>query len=666
MTLLDPAVNLSSVSETNRASRQETGPACLQILFLVSAHNGLSQRVLAELRELGHEVTVAVVDSVVAMEAAVEACEPELIVCPFLKTMIPESIWSQTRCLIVHPGPAGDRGPSSLDWAIELDSERWGVTVLHANGEPDAGTVLASRSFAMRPASKSSLYRQEVRHAAVAAINEALVRLGEQSFAEDAELPDDLMGHITGCARPLMTQASRTIDWERDCTDDVMRKIRAGDGYPGVLDTIRGTPFHLFGAHQETHVHGAAGEIVAQRDGAICRATVDGAVWITHLKRADGETERHFKLPATQALALSGCALDVPEIGIAFPDTRVPGRTFHEIVYEEHDQVGFLRFDFHNGAMSTDQCRRLHAAYRHALSRDTKVIVLFGGSDYFSNGIHLNVIEAADDPAQESWENLNAIDDLVAEIIGTGSHFVISALRGDAAAGGVPLALGADLVLAREDIVLNPYYQHMGGLYGSEYWTYLLPRRIGDVETGRLTRPPFTPVGTREAVRLGLIDATFGKDVARFEQETRRLATRIAGDAGFPDRLERKRIRRERDESIKPLAAYRDEELSRCHECFFGSDRSYHDARRRFVYKQPAICQSSVQSLPADPQLAADGDDTVRSMRERLRAATRYYERHVIAWYVLGRVDEARRAWDAIAFAKRALAEEEIGKRQRI
>ena len=32
----------------------------------------------------------------------------------------------------------------------------------------------------------------------------------------------------------------------------------------------------------------------------------------------------------------------------------------------------------------------------------------------------------------------------------------------------------------------------------------------------------------------------------------------------------------------------------------------------------------------------------------RLRAATRHYEQHVIAWYALGRVAEARVARDAI------------------
>ena len=47
-----------------------------------------------------------------------------------------------------------------------------------------------------------------------------------------------------------------------------------------------------------------------------------------------------------------------------------------------------------------------------------------GGSDFFSNGIHLNVIEAADDPAAESWRNLHAIDDVVREIVETDSHLV--------------------------------------------------------------------------------------------------------------------------------------------------------------------------------------------------------------------------------------------------
>jgi len=106
----------------------------MQILFLVTAHNSLSQRALIALTELEHNVEVAVVDSGSAMEKAVRAHAPDLIVCPFLKKLIPESIWARHRCLIVHPGPRGDRGPSSLDWAIELDKPEWGVTVRRRGG----------------------------------------------------------------------------------------------------------------------------------------------------------------------------------------------------------------------------------------------------------------------------------------------------------------------------------------------------------------------------------------------------------------------------------------------------------------------------------------------------------------------------------------------------
>jgi putative two-component system hydrogenase maturation factor HypX/HoxX len=559
----------------------------MQILFLVSAHNSLSQRALIALTELEHNVVVAVVDSGSAMEEAVREHAPDLIVCPFLKKLIPESIWARHRCLIVHPGPRGDRGPSSLDWAIELDKAEWGVTVLQANDEFDAGEVWAANTFSMRKAAKSSVYRREVRRAAVEAICDAIDRVVLVGGAPSATAQ---AGSVAlGPCLPLMTQEVRAIEWESDRTERVLRKIRAGDIHPGVLDTITGMRFHLFGGHPEATLRGRPGEVLAQRNGAICRATVDGAVWITHLKRQDSANERYFKLPATRALARAGVQLDAPEIGIAL-DAQIPEEdTFREIVYHEEGEVGYLRFAFYNGAMSTSQCVRLREADAHTRARrHTKVIVLLGGEDYFSNGIHLNEIEDAEDPAEESWRNLQAIDDLVKDIVETDSHLVISAMAGDAAAGGVPLALAADYVLAREDIVLNPYYQHMGGLYGSEYWTYLLPRRVGPGVATRLTGPPFQAVGANEAVRIGLVDAAFGVDLEDFQVRTARVAERIAHDGLHQVRLREKRRRRANDERVKPLAAFRQEELARCHECFFGSDSGYHDARRRFVYKLPA------------------------------------------------------------------------------
>ena len=215
----------------------------------------------------------------------------------------------------------------------------------------------------MRPGAKSSIYRHEVRRAALEALLEAV-----GVIAAGGERPDapPVAYSETGHARPLMRQEVRVIDWSVDGSDAVVRKVRAADGHPGVLDEIGGVPFHLFGAHHERALRGAPGEIVARRTGAICRATVDGAVWITHLRQADSgdEGEAHIKLPATRALELAGVSVDAPEVAAAARASLPAGHTYREISYEERGEVGYLRFDFYNGAMSTDQCLRLREAYR--------------------------------------------------------------------------------------------------------------------------------------------------------------------------------------------------------------------------------------------------------------------------------------------------------------
>ena len=573
----------TSASATPLAAPALRAERPLRILFVVSAHNSLSQRVFVALTDLGHDVSVEVVDCSAAIEAAVARHTPELIVCPMLKSIIPESVWSHHRCLIVHPGPRGDRGPSSLDWAIELEMAEWGVTVLEATGDVDGGGIWASRTFRMRQAGKSSLYRHEARRAAIGAVVDAVTMVAAGGrMAEPVDYGDP---SVTGRPRPLIRQPDRAIDWSSDSAATVIRRIRAAEGHPGVLDRIGEIEFHLFGVHREDTLRGAPGEIVAQRHGAICRATVDGAVWISHLKRPG-----HFKLPATRALAIAGYRLDVAEPPTPLHAPPFAPQTFREIAYKEHRGVGYLHFDFYNGAMSTDQCRRLLDAYRFARSRGPSVIVLMGGVDFFSNGIHLNVIEAAEDPAAESWSNLQAIDDVVHDVIETDSQLVVSALTGDAAAGGVPFALAADHVVAREDVVLNPYYRHMGGLYGSEYWTYLLPRRVGEEMATALTSAPFEPLGARRAVDIGLIDDAFGGTVEQFHVGVRRYAEQLASSPARVTELAEKRRSRARDEQRRPLAAYRADELTQSRECFFGADPSYHEARRRFVYKLGSPC----------------------------------------------------------------------------
>lgn len=82
------------------------------------------------------------------------------------------------------------------------------------------------------------------------------------------------------------------------------------------------------------------------------------------------------------------------------------------------------------------------------------------------------------------------------------------------------MALAADLVYARKGIVLNPHYKGMGNLSGSEYWTYLLPRRVG-VEKARKLTEALLPISTRTAQQIGLLDNAFEEDYVGFERESR-------------------------------------------------------------------------------------------------------------------------------------------------
>ncbi len=591
----------------------------MRILLLTHSFNGLTQRLFAELAADGHQLSVEFDIANAVAEEAVALFRPDVVVAPFLKRAVPESIWSRHLVLIVHPGIVGDRGPSALDWAIQRGAREWGVTVLQAEAEMDAGPVWATERFALREATKASLYRDEVTGAALAAVRAALARV--PAWRAGAWAPTPLAEWLaraapgtTGALHRSMTQRDRAIDWERDATAVVLARIRAADGFPGVADTLFEVPCHLFDAHAATAGElaeavaatgrvAAPGAVLARRDGALLRVTRDGALWIGHVKRGDGE--HRFKLPATLAFAAEAAGLPVLDAPLMHagaehderphgPDRRPPlaraadDLGWSELAYRESADgaVGFLAFDFYNGAMSTAQCERLVAAIDFARTRPTRVLVLEGGRDFWSNGIHLNTIEAAASPADESWGNINAIDDVCLALITLTDRLTVAALRGNAGAGGCFLALAADLVWARESVVLNPHYKNMGNLFGSEYWTYLLPRRVG-ADAGRRVMANRLPLRAREAEAVGLVDAAFGADRAGFDAELAQRAAVLATDPELAARIAEKARRRAEDEAAKPLAAYRAEELAAMRRNFYGFDPSYHVARYHFVLKSP-------------------------------------------------------------------------------
>jgi putative two-component system protein, hydrogenase maturation factor HypX/HoxX len=191
------------------------------------------------------------------------------------------------------------------------------------------------------------------------------------------------------------------------------------------------------------------------------------------------------------------------------------------------------------------------------------------------------VIEAASNPAAEAWANIKAINSVCRRIVAASDKTVIAAYTGSAGAGGVMMALGADVVVARSGVVLNPYYDI--GLYGSELHTYSLPARVGRDHSRRLLAERL-PIDGASGRSLGLVDEVGPRDSAAFGLWLAELAAERADPATWRAAVEAKahRVRR----SGRPLSYYESRELAEMARDMFDDRSGFAEARHSFVHKR--------------------------------------------------------------------------------
>lgn len=73
-----------------------------------------------------------------------------------------------------------------------------------------------------------------------------------------------------------------------------------------------------------------------------------------------------------------------------------------------------------------------------------------------------------------------------------------------------------------------------------------------------------------------------------FDRKAEIMVETLAQSNNYEKILESKALRRSHDESIKPLKAYRQEELRHMREYLYKPNKPYHPARKQFAYKVPA------------------------------------------------------------------------------
>ncbi|WP_417327741.1 enoyl-CoA hydratase-related protein [Halarcobacter sp.] len=535
----------------------------MKILLLISSFNSLSQRVYTELKELNYEVAICL-SSQKNLQEEIKEFNPTLIFSPFLKEYLSNEITSNYPTFILHPGVIGDRGHQSLDHAINDEKEQWGVVILKANEELDAGDIYAFSNFPMRKKSKGSIYRNEVCDATSKALKELLENFSNQNFKATPQIKNEI--------HERLTQSNRKIDWQKDSVDAIIKKINMSDSYPGVEEEFLGTTCYMYGVCKEDTLRGKPKEIIAKRDGAICLGVIDGAVWVSHLKQKDS-----FKLPATYVLKDKIKGVKEQRIPLILEEKR---ETFHEIFVERKDEVAYLHFDFHNGAMSSEQAIKLKYAVDY-LKEECKVLVLMGGEEFFSNGIHLNILEDSKKQGEDGWSNINAMNDVVKSVLFAEDIITVASFSKNAGAGGVFLGLACDYVLAREGVVFNPHYKTMG-LSGSEYHTFSFYKRV-DKEIASNILEKCIPLGSRKAKSIGMIDEVFESE--NYDKSLEEFCENLLSDEdSFEEFIdEKKDFLYKNETSIEKL---KEEELKRMYPEFWDEESSFHSLRKEFIYKK--------------------------------------------------------------------------------
>lgn len=516
---------------------------------------------------MNHEVSVQYAISNEAMMQSVEEFAPDIIFCPYLKKYLPCEIFLNTPTYILHPGIRGDRGHNSLDHALKEDKKEWGVVILRANEELDGGDIYAEVRFLMRESYKASIYRNEVASAASKALKIFLKNLHDKDYKPTPQLKSPI--------HPYLTQQERAIDWQKETTKEIIKKIHVSDSYPGVKDEFLGVECYLFGAWQESSLKGEPKEIIAKRDGAVCVGTIDGALWISHMLEVG-----KFKLPSTYILKekIKG----VKEVRIPLI-SEVGEITFHEISSKVMGEVGYLYFNFHNGAMHSEQCIRLKYAFEY-LRESCKVVVLMGGADFFSNGIHLNILQDSKKQGEDGWSNINAMNDVVKSILFADDVVTVASLGKNAGAGGVFLALACDYAVAREGVVLNPHYKTLG-LSGSEYHTYTLEKRVGKVKADELLTKCL-PLSANKAKKIGMIDEVFEEN--NYFDSLDEFAQKLCEDGDkYSDFLYDKEDFLSKNGYM--IEQKKEQELKIMYPEFWDKDSSFHKLRYDFVYKVCSI-----------------------------------------------------------------------------
>jgi len=222
-------------------------------------------------------------DAAAARQALLDA-QPDVMVVAAYGLILPQWVLDlpPRGCINIHGSLLPRwRGAAPIHRAIEAGDARTGITIMQMDAGLDTGDMLLVESLDIRPDDTT------------ASLHDRLALLGGRLVVEALEIA--ACGGLTRTPQPQegvtyahkIEKAEGLIDWTQPA-QDVERRIRAFDPFPGASSTLDGESIKIWRAALGS-THGSPGEVVQASGDMLAVACGSGSLQLVELQKPGGK-----------------------------------------------------------------------------------------------------------------------------------------------------------------------------------------------------------------------------------------------------------------------------------------------------------------------------------------------------------------------------------------
>lgn len=213
----------------------------------------------------------------------IRAAQADVMVVAAYGLILPQAVLDIPRfgCFNIHASLLPRwRGAAPIQRAIEAGDKETGVTIMQMDAGLDTGAMLLSEALKVGAGETAGEL-----HDRLAALGERLI---VAALAQHHALTPVAQSASGATYATKISKAEAQLSWDEPA-DQLARKIRAFNPFPGATMTLAGEPVKIWRAQAIANtVTGNPGQILASDANGIIVATHDGALRLTELQKPGG------------------------------------------------------------------------------------------------------------------------------------------------------------------------------------------------------------------------------------------------------------------------------------------------------------------------------------------------------------------------------------------